>query len=100
MANLTYSATPATIGLIGDATPNGWDGDTEMRFDTEQGCWIYTGDFGEGKFKFRANHDWGINWGGDLTNLMNNGADISIEPGTHTIKFWPNCEGKAYATVE
>ena len=100
MANLTYSATPATIGLIGDATPGGWDADTEMRFDTEQGCWIYTGDFGEGKFKFRANHDWGFNWGGDLTNLMNNGADISIEPGTHTIKFWPNCEGKAYATVE
>ena len=100
MANLTYEATPATIGLIGDATPNGWDADTEMRFDTELGCWTYTGDFGEGKFKFRANHDWGFNWGGDLTNLMNNGADISIEPGTHTIKFWPNCEGKAYATVE
>jgi hypothetical protein len=31
---------------------------------------------------------------------MNNGADIAIEPGTHTVKFWPNCEGKAYATVE
>ena len=100
MANLTYSATSATIGLIGDATPGGWDADTEMRFDTEQGCWIYTGDFGEGKFKFRANHDWTFNWGGDLANLMNNGADIAIEPGNHTIKFWPNCEGKAYATVE
>ena len=100
MANLTYSATPATIGLIGDATPGGWDTDTEMRFDTEQGCWIYTGELITGGFKFRANHDWGFNWGGDLTNLVNNGSNIEIEAGTHTIKFWPNCEGKAYATVE
>lgn len=100
MANLTYEATPATIGLIGDATPGGWDTDTEMRFDTEQGCWIYTGELITGGFKFRANHDWGFNWGGDLTNLVNNGSNIEIEAGTHTIKFWPNCEGKAYATVE
>ena len=100
MANLTYEATPATIGLIGDATPGGWDTDTEMRFDTEQGCWTYTGDFAEGTFKFRANHDWAFNWGGDLANLANGGDNIAIAAGSHTVKFWPNCEGKAYATVE
>ncbi|MBR5715435.1 MAG: DUF5115 domain-containing protein [Bacteroidales bacterium] len=100
MANLTYEATPATIGLIGDATRNGWDGDTEMTFDTTLGCWTYTGELATGKFKFRANGDWTFNWGGDLTNLTYNGGDIAIEAGTYTIKFWPNCEGKAYATVE
>jgi len=98
--NLTYSATPATIGLIGDATAGGWDSDTQMTFDTTEGCWTYTGDFAEGTFKFRANGAWDFNWGGDLTNLVNNGDNIAVAAGTHTVKFWPNCEGKAYATVE
>lgn len=100
MANMTYAITPMTIGLIGDATAGGWDADTEMSFDQTAGCWIYTGALGDGTFKFRANGGWDINWGGDLTNLAKNGENITVSAGEYSIKFYPNCDGKAYAEIQ
>ena len=35
----TYTLTPFTIGIIGSATPKGWDGDTNMTYNPEERCW-------------------------------------------------------------
>ena len=34
-----YTLTPFTIGIIGNATPKGWDGDTNMTYNPEERCW-------------------------------------------------------------
>lgn len=82
IASLTYSATNvATIGLIGDATPAGWDASTALTPSADFLTW--TGDVhmkGAGEFKFRANDAWDINLGGDLNDLQQDGANIAT-PG-------------------
>ena len=35
----TYTLTPFTIGIIGNATPTGWDSDTDMTYNPEERCW-------------------------------------------------------------
>lgn len=72
---LTYSATLTSWGLIGSATPTGWDSDTDMIYDPETETWSITMDLTAGNaIKFRANDDWGLNYG-------DNGADGSAEEG-------------------
>lgn len=87
LPNLTYTATLInTIGVIGDATPHGWDASTALT--TADNGLTWTGDitFGAGKFKFRANDGWDINLGGQLEDLVQGGADIdSPGEGTYTV---------------
>jgi len=60
-----YSFTPASIGLIGDATPTGWDSDTDMTPDpSTPGLVTLDIDLVDGGAKFRVNDDWAFNWGG------------------------------------
>jgi starch-binding outer membrane protein SusE/F len=64
IASLTWSATPITWAIIGDATPNGWTNETEMTFDPATMSWSITLDMvTNGSFKFRANNDWNIDFG-------------------------------------
>lgn len=81
-ASLTYSVTAVnTIGLIGDATPGGWDASTALTPSADYLTWTATVKFVAGKeFKFRANDAWDINLGGDLNNLEQNGPNIA-SPG-------------------
>lgn len=58
-----WSATKTTWGIIGDATAGGWGSDQDMIYDAANKVWIITADLTTGAFKFRANHDWGINLG-------------------------------------
>ena len=55
----------ATIGIIGNATANGWDSDQDMTqstFDPHQ--WYVNGIYlNNGEIKFRANDGWDDNWG-------------------------------------
>ena len=87
--NMTWTATPYSWGVIGDATPGGWDADTDMTFDSEERVWRLTTDLTTGNIKFRLNDDWGINYGDDDTSndaLNPNGKDIPIaEAGTYEI---------------
>lgn len=78
-------------GLIGDATPGGWSDDTNMTWDEANGVFTVTLDLvSSGKFKFRANDGWDVNYGGELGNLSAGGADIAIETdGSYTITFDP-----------
>lgn len=95
-----YTLTPVTIGIIGSATPGGWDADTNMDYKIEARCWTITTTLSEGELKFRANDGWDISWGGTPENLTtNNGANIKVAAGKYTINLYPLCEGKSYCTI-
>lgn len=97
----TYTLTPVEIGIIGSATPGGWDADTNMAYSVENRCWSITTTLVEGELKFRANDGWDINWGGTPEKLTtNNGDNIKVAAGKYTINLYPLCEGKAYCTIE
>ncbi len=82
----TYSATKTEWGLIGDATPGGWDSSTPMIYDETSSTWQVTTELTNGEYKFRANDGWDINLGGDLNNLSYGGDNIPVaEPGTYLI---------------
>ena len=91
----TYTLTPFTIGIIGSATPKGWDGDTEMTYNPEERCWEIKGvELSDGEMKFRANDDWALSWGGELDNLTTqNGPNIAVAAGTYDIKLYIDWEG-------
>lgn len=94
----TYTLTPFTIGIIGNATPNGWAGDTDMTYNPEERCWeLKNVELTDGEMKFRHTNDWSLNWGGPLDALVQDGANIAInEAGTYDIKLKVNwAEGTA-----
>lgn len=101
-----YELTPiTTIGIIGDATVNGWSGDDiDMNYvpynkETKEGRYWEVKDITlkTGVIKFRANDGWDINWGGELDNLTSKGnpANIAVEEGTYDIKLYPWADGYA-----
>ena len=62
----TWTATPTTWGIIGDATPGGWNTDTQMSYDASNQVWKVTANMIQaGSFKFRANNAWSIDFGID-----------------------------------
>lgn len=73
--------------MIGDATPNGWASDTDMKsLNDGKNTWKLTTDLTKGVFKFRYGHDWGTNLGGDASALSLGGADIANAiAGNYTI---------------
>ncbi|MEZ4839679.1 SusE domain-containing protein [Flavobacterium sp.] len=82
LESLNYSITPIVDawGIIGSATPTGWDSDTMMDFDSVSNTYSIVIDLVEGAYKFRLNQDWGTNYGdngNDLT-LDSGGADIPV----------------------
>ena len=94
----TYTLTPFTIGIIGDATPTGWDSDTDMTYNPEERCWeLKNVTLSDGEMKFRHKNDWSLSWGGELDNLTTqNGPNIAVAAGTYDIKLEVNwAEGTA-----
>ncbi len=84
-----YSFGPATVSIIGDATPGGWGEDTNMTVDMDNPA-IVRGTFElvDGEAKFRANGDWPINWGGaDFPSGVStiDGGNIPVTAGTYTV---------------
>lgn len=64
-----WSALKTTWGLIGSATPTGWDSDSPMTYDATKGVWTITVNLVKGDIKFRANGAWDLNYGdGDSKN--------------------------------
>lgn len=99
----TYTLIPiTTIGIIGSASPNGWDSDVDMTYvpynaeTKELGYWEAKDiTLASGEIKFRANDDWAINWGGDTNALTQGGDNISVEAGTYDIKLYAWANGYA-----
>ena len=93
----TYTLTPFTIGIIGNATPTGWAGDTNMTYNPEERCWeLKNVELTDGEMKFRHTNDWNLNWGGPLDALVHDGDNIAVAAGTYDIKLEVNwAEGTA-----
>ena len=63
----TYSTTLMSLGLIGDATPTGWDSDTDFVYDATNN--VLTLDINlsnGGEYKIRANNGWDIGFPGQF----------------------------------
>ena len=83
----------STFGIIGPATPQGWNGSTPMTFNASTGLWTITLDLvGNSPMKFRANNDWTINFGPVDSNALsgvvtynNPGAISIVDSGNYTI---------------
>ncbi|TVR80412.1 MAG: SusF/SusE family outer membrane protein [Saprospirales bacterium] len=79
------------VSIIGDATPGGWDDDTDMEKDTEDGSvWRLRVVLNDGEMKFRANNEWTINWGGpDFPTgvATQDGVNIPVVGGEYRITF-------------
>lgn len=91
-----------SIGIIGSASPNGWDSDVDMTYvpynkeTKEPGYWEAKDiTLTSGAIKFRANDDWAINWGGTADALTQGGADMNVEEGTYDIKLYAWANGYA-----
>ncbi|MDX2247261.1 MAG: SusE domain-containing protein [Bacteroidia bacterium] len=87
---LTHTNALTNWGLIGSATPGGWDSDQDMTYDAATGYLTITLDLIVGDIKFRANDDWAINMGDNDGNksLEYDGSNIAItEAGNYTIEL-------------
>jgi hypothetical protein len=96
---LTYSNKAYMIGLIGDATPNGWNSpDSKMDYDSKSGTWVITITLIDGTVKFRMNDAWdqginlGIGTGYSIDNLYNSSssANIPVTAGNYTVRLYIN----------
>lgn len=90
-ADLTWGYTKINSwGLIGSATPDAWNSDQDMTFDPVNKTYEITLNLVPGEIKFRANDDWGTNFGDDGNNgsVELNGANIAVATaGNYTIKL-------------
>ncbi|PSR11215.1 MAG: hypothetical protein DA408_03265 [Bacteroidetes bacterium] len=102
LPNLTYTLQPSNWGLIGSATPGGWDNDTNMTFNTTTGAWEVSLDLIAGEAKFRENDGWDVNFGdsGANASLELGGDNIAIPGGgNYTIKLYLGNEDYTYSVV-
>ena len=91
-ANMHYNLLKIeSISMIGGF--NEWSSDLEMEYNKDAGCWEVTTDKVSGEFKFRANHDWAINWGGAENDLTQDGSNLSIEAGTYKFQLYISYAG-------
>ena len=88
-----YTFAFAKIGIIGSATPGGWNTDTLMSTTdginyTLEGLTLITGDL-----KFRQNQNWAVSWGTNtfpIGTATLNGSNIPATAGTYSVSFNKN----------
>ena len=83
--------TQSDWGLVGNATPNSWDGPDLEMYETGSNQYAIYADLTAGEMKFRYNEDWGQNYG-------DNGADGTLEAGGSNIVI-PSA-GTYYVTMD
>ena len=92
---LTYNIYPVEFGIIGEATPNGWEGDDfDMTYNPEVGAFEANIPLTSGEFKFRVNDNWDQFDFGDNGNdgtLEGRGSNLSINrSGTFRVRLFVN----------
>lgn len=80
-----------SVGIIGSATANGWDSDTDL-IKSPINPYEYSAriTLSDGEGKFRANDSWDNNWGGSgfPTGIgSKNGPNIPVPGGTYVVSF-------------
>jgi|APTNR8051073442_1049403.scaffolds.fasta_scaffold00003_178 hypothetical protein len=102
-----------TVGIIGSATPGGWDNDTDLTQDgSDPHVWTGTFTLVAGEAKFRANNAWDNNWGATTYPSgygTSGGPNIPIAVGgtyfvyfndaTGEYFFGPTANAAAYADI-
>lgn len=78
---LLYSTTPTVWGIVGAATPGGWDNSTALTYNATSKKWEGVVTMTAGEFKFRANNAWTINLGGDPAEMTYDGSNLSVDAG-------------------
>lgn len=77
---IAFNPNDFNMGVIGDATAGGWDGDQDLFYKAGDGGvhnWAGVVTLAEaGEMKFRANDAWDFNLGGDLAGLTAGGDNI------------------------
>ena len=88
---LTYSETLTNWGIIGAATPGGWNTSTALTYNSTTKKWEGTVTLTAGEFKFRANDAWTINLGGDSDqdgSMNYDGPNLSVATaGTYFVSL-------------
>lgn len=88
---LNNAPTFTTVGLIGNATPGGWDASTAMTKDpSDPHRWSLTLSLTNGEAKFRAENSWDVNWGNTSFPsgiAFQNGANIPVAAGNYEVTF-------------
>lgn len=74
-------------GIIGSATPLGWDNSTAMTFNPLTNTYSISLGLTTGEIKFRLDNSWTTNYGDDGNNLSLDagGANIPVTAGNYTI---------------
>jgi len=89
--NFTEKVDFEFISLIGDATPGGWDADTDLNQKANNPDeWTADIQLIDGSVKFRANHAWTLNWGGTefpAGTAVPNGDNLAVTAGTYRVTF-------------
>jgi len=84
----TYSAN--RWGIIGDATPDGWNSDQNLTWDATNKVFTITVTLTAGTIKFRANDAWDLALGGSLDALSTSGGNIPVAAaGNYTVTLDP-----------
>ncbi|MBS9766240.1 MAG: SusF/SusE family outer membrane protein [Flavobacteriaceae bacterium] len=99
---LTYEVSPiASWGLVGNATPNGWNGPDIPFYLNKSNVteFVAYAVLKDGSFKIRKDNKWDTDYGSSETEnmLKAKGGNISVTSGTYKIVFNP--EAKSY-TIE
>src|SRR5688500_6724310 len=94
MLLVTLNAQVTTVGIIGTATPGGWELDTTMVQDPDSShLWTLSIDLVDGEAKFRANDAWDINWGDTDFPIgvgTQGGPNIPVLAGHYDVTFNSN----------
>ncbi len=89
--DMTYSVVETAWGIIGPASPGGWDNDTDMTFTAAKGEYVWSADITltDGEIKFRANDAWDIDFGDTGANgsLEYGGDNIAVTAGNYHIEL-------------
>ncbi|MCH2449487.1 MAG: SusE domain-containing protein [Gracilimonas sp.] len=85
---LVYTILDTQWGIIGDATANGWDSDTDMTYDAVEKVWTIDATLSAGEMKFRANDAWDLDYGDNEGDgfLDQGGGNIAVPAsGNYTV---------------
>ena len=89
-----------SLGIIGSATPTGWDSDTDMLFDPVKQRFYVDITLTDGEFKFRADDGWDANWGADAFGVTVSNSDGNLEAKAGNYRVYVNMNNPAAMTYE
>ncbi len=80
-------ALPYSWGIIGDATPGGWNSSSPMTYNYQQKTWTWTGALLAKALKFRLNDNWNVNYGpqNQTDGIMYHDIPAAPQPGAYNV---------------